>query len=62
MALHDVAARLVESFGQHDPERTKAIQEMVMAEAGRFDDAKIQMFVPILVERAVRNRLRPRSP
>jgi hypothetical protein len=57
-ALSAVADRLGERYGEH-PGGVGAIRELVSAEAGRFAEAKVHAFVPILVERAVRGRLDP---
>ena len=56
-ALRIVSERLVDRYGQRDPERSRVVRGLVTTEASRFDRAKVQAFVPILVERAVRGRL-----
>lgn len=56
-ALRGVVDRLVARFGAQDPARAEMIWESVTAEADRYHDAAVQSFVPILVERSVRDRL-----
>jgi hypothetical protein len=56
-ALDQVADRLVARYGHDDQQRAALIRTSVTSEAGRFADAPVHAFVPILVERAVRGRL-----
>jgi hypothetical protein len=52
--LDEVESRLVDEYGSVGEE---TVRRHVRAERRRFADAKVQVFVPILVERAVRERL-----
>lgn len=56
-ALDVLADRLANDYAHHDPVRSDTIRGLVTAEASRFAHAPVQAFVPILVERAVRDRL-----
>jgi hypothetical protein len=49
-----IEARLVDEYG---PRRGAAVRHVIAEERGRFADARIHAFVPILVERSVRTRL-----
>lgn len=46
--------RLVKEYGG---ERSEVVRRVVSEERGRFADARVHAFVPILVERSVRSRL-----
>ena len=61
-ALRGVADRLVARYGAQDQDRADMIWESVTAEAHRYNDAAVQTFVPLLVERAVRDRLDDTPP
>lgn len=49
-----IETRLVDEYG---PRRGVAVRHVIAEERGRFADARIHAFVPILVERSVRTRL-----
>jgi hypothetical protein len=53
----DVAQRLTDHEGLDDAERTAQIQRWCDEAAAQFDTARIQSFVPILVEHIVYNRM-----
>lgn len=53
----DVAQRLADHEGLDDDERTAQIQRWCDEAAAQFDTARIQSFVPILVEHIVYNRM-----
>ena len=46
--------RLVADYG---PDRRDTVRALVAQERGRFADARVHVFVPILVERSVRSWL-----
>jgi hypothetical protein len=48
-----IEARLIDEYGP----RRGAVRHVIAEERGRFADARIHAFVPILVERSVRTRL-----
>jgi hypothetical protein len=52
--LAEVESRLVDEYGAN---RRGTVRRVVEEERHRFDHARIQAFVPILVERSVRSRL-----
>ncbi|HEY3262757.1 MAG TPA: hypothetical protein VGJ95_21240 [Pseudonocardiaceae bacterium] len=52
--LDQVETRLVNEYGSIDED---TVRRHVRAERTQYADAKVQVFVPILVERAVRDRL-----
>jgi hypothetical protein len=60
-ALDDVAGLLDRQEGSHDPGRTAEILRWVGEEAQQFTDAPVQIYVPILVEHIVRDRLNATS-
>ena len=53
--LDDLTTRLAHDYRNTAPE---TVRTYVRNESARFSDARVQAFVPVLVERAVRNRLR----
>lgn len=53
----DVAQRLADHEGLDDDERTAQIQRWCDEAAAQFDAAKVQVFVPILVEHIAYNRM-----
>jgi hypothetical protein len=59
--LADVAQRLTAHEGLYDDERAAQIQRWCDEAATQFETARVQSFVPILVEHIVYNRMR-RSP
>ncbi len=56
-SLAEVAKKLAEHEGSNDPNREARILDWCEAASTQFDDARIQTFVPILVEHIVNNRL-----
>ena len=52
--LADVEDRLVDRYREVPADR---VRQYTRTEANRFSGAPVQVFVPILVERAVRDRL-----
>jgi hypothetical protein len=52
--LADLADRLARSYSEVSPD---TVSRLVRNESGRFAGARVQVFVPILVERAVRKQL-----
>jgi predicted transcriptional regulator len=52
--LEQVAERLVDEYADLDED---TVREHVTKERKQFDGAKVHVFVPILVERAVREKL-----
>ena len=57
-ALEDVAHLLAREEGHETGRRTAEITEWVHETAKQFDDAPIQIYVPILVEHIVRARIK----
>jgi hypothetical protein len=56
-SVTEVAARLTRHEGRGDPQRAAEITRWCEETAGRFVNAPIQAFVPILVEHIVRCRM-----
>ncbi|WP_019969528.1 DUF5994 family protein [Mycobacterium sp. 141] len=56
-SLADVAKKLADHEGLNSPQRNAQILRWCGEAAERFDDARIQTFVPILVEHIVNNRI-----
>ena len=56
-SLDELAARLSRLPGNTDPEQAALIYRWVEEAAHQFNDARVQVFVPILVEHIVRGRL-----
>jgi hypothetical protein len=56
-SLDELAARLSRLPGNAEPERVALISSWVDEAADQFSNARIQVFVPILVEHIVRGRL-----
>jgi hypothetical protein len=56
-SLHELAARLSRLPGNTDPKQSALIYRWVEEAAQQFNDARVQVFVPILVEHIVRGRL-----
>lgn len=56
-SLADVAKKLADHEGLNNPQRNAQILQWCDEAAERFDDARIQTFVPILVEHIVNNRI-----
>lgn len=56
-SVAEVARKLAEHEGRNDPRRDAEILEWCEAASEQFDDARIQTFVPILVEHIVNNRI-----
>jgi Family of unknown function (DUF5994) len=56
--LADVAQRLATHEGLHDDERTAQIQRWCDEAATQFETARVQSFVPILVEHIVYNQMK----
>lgn len=56
-SVAEVARKLAEHEGRNDPKRDAEILEWCEAASEQFDDARIQTFVPILVEHIVNNRI-----
>ncbi|MBX8690257.1 hypothetical protein GO011_22720 [Mycobacterium sp. 20091114027_K0903767] len=56
-SLADVARKLADHEGLNNPQRNAQILQWCDEAAERFDDARIQTFVPILVEHIVNNRI-----
>lgn len=56
-SLADVATKLADHEGLNSVERNAQILQWCGEAAERFDDARIQTFVPILVEHTVNNRI-----
>lgn len=56
-SVAEVARKLAEHEGRDDPERDAEILGWCQDAAAQFDDARIQTFVPILVEHIVNNRI-----
>lgn len=66
-SLADVADKLARHEGRDDDQRSAEIMRWCEEAAAQFDEARIQTFVPILVEHIVSNRMRqvstaPASP
>lgn len=57
-SLDDLTTRLARVHGETDPHRTALIGSWVEDAARQFTHARVQVFVPILVEHVVRSRLR----
>lgn len=57
-SLDELATRLARVDGRTDPQRTALITGWVAEAAEQFTHARVQAFVPILVEHIVRGRLR----
>lgn len=55
--MADVARKLALHDGRNDAERDAEILRWCEDAASQFDDARIQSFVPILVEHIVNNRM-----
>ncbi len=53
----DIAQKLASHEGRNDPQRTAEILRWCEEAAGQFESARIQGFVPILVEHIVNNRI-----
>ncbi|MEA5366492.1 hypothetical protein VA596_43670 [Amycolatopsis sp., V23-08] len=49
-----LASRLIDEYG---PGRRDDVEAAVAAERRRLDEAEVRSFLPVLVERAVRDRL-----
>ncbi|WP_410597431.1 three-helix bundle dimerization domain-containing protein [Amycolatopsis sp. lyj-23] len=49
-----LASRLIDEYGE---ERRDDVQAAIAAERRRLDDADVRSFLPVLVERSVRDRL-----
>lgn len=60
-SLADVADKLARHEGCDDDERKAEIMRWCEQAAAQFDEARIQTFVPILVEHIVNNRMRQAS-
>jgi hypothetical protein len=60
-ALDEVAGLLDRQEGSHDAVRTAEILRWVGEVAQQFTDAPVQIYVPILVEHIVRDRLNATS-
>ncbi len=60
-SLADVAEKLARHEGRGDEQRNAQIVRWCDEAAAQFDDARIQAFVPILVEHIVHNRMRQGS-
>lgn len=56
-SVADVAKKLADHEGLNRPDRDTQILDWCREAAERFDDARIQTFVPILVEHIVNNRI-----
>lgn len=56
-SVNDVARKLADHEGLNQPERNAEILRWCEDAAAQFDDARIQTFVPILVEHIVNNRI-----
>lgn len=56
-SVAEVARKLAEHEGRNDPERDAEILDWCQDAAAQFDDARIQTFVPILVEHIVNDRI-----
>jgi Family of unknown function (DUF5994) len=56
-SVAEVASKLAEHEGRHDPIRDAQILSWCQDAAAQLDDARIQTFVPILVEHIVNNRM-----
>ncbi|MCV7357981.1 DUF5994 family protein [Mycolicibacterium fluoranthenivorans] len=56
-SVHEVAKKLAEHEGRNDPARDAQILQWCQDAAVQFDEARIQTFVPILVEHIVNNRI-----
>jgi hypothetical protein len=56
-SVADVADRLARHEGRGDEERNAELMRWCEEAAAQFDEARIQTFVPILVEHIVRNRM-----
>jgi hypothetical protein len=57
--LRDVEHRLVRDHGDVP---VKAVHDWVQQEQARFANARVHSFISVLVERAVRSKLRQRVP
>jgi hypothetical protein len=55
--LADVADKLARHEGRDDDQRNAEIMRWCEDAAAQFDEARIQTFVPILVEHIVRNQM-----
>lgn len=55
--MADVAQRLADHEGLDDDERTAQIERWCDEAAAQFEMARVQSFVPILVEHIVHNRM-----
>lgn len=56
-SLAEVADKLARHEGRHDARRNAEIMRWCEDAAAQFDEARIQSFVPILVEHIVRNKM-----
>lgn len=56
-SLDELTARLAQVHGRPDPQRTALIDTWVREAAQQFAHARVEVFVPILVEHIVRGRL-----
>jgi hypothetical protein len=56
-SLAEVADKLARHEGRHDTRRNAEIMRWCEEAAAQFDEARIQTFVPILVEHIVRNKM-----
>jgi hypothetical protein len=56
VSFEALASRLIDEYGTG---RRDDVQAAIAAERRRFDDAGVRSFLPVLVERAVRDRLEP---
>lgn len=57
-SLDELVTRLARIHGETDPQRTALIDTWVQEAAQQFTHARVEVFVPILVEHIVRGRLR----
>lgn len=60
--LADVARRLASQEGRHEELRDQTIARWVQEAAAEFIGAPVQIYVPLLVEHLVRQRIAAPSP
>ena len=60
--LADLARKLSSKEGRHDELRDRTIEGWVAEAAAELADARVQIYVPLLVEHIVRQRITASAP
>lgn len=60
--IGNIAAKLARREGRQDAARNLEILQWCEESAARFVDAPVQTYVPLLIERIVRDRMRKEHP